>query len=528
MRKSRNTISRFGRRKIKDIGFPVREAVLYARVSTPDQQREGYSIPAQIKLLEDYAALSGIEIASRHIDVETARKAGRTAFGEMIRYLRKHPHIRILLVEKTDRLYRNLKDWAIIDELGVEVHFVKENAVMSGNCRSSEKFVHGIKVLMAKAYIDNLSEETRKGMVEKAQQGIWPSFAPLGYRNVTDPSGRKVITVDPEFGPLVRRLFDWFSTGNYSLKAITSKVRIAGLRYRKTGKPVSVTTVHHMLRNRIYTGSFDWLGVTYAGSHEPLTTPALWQVVQNVLDGRGQDNTHSRVEDFSYRGLIKCGHCGCALVAEIKKGRYIYYHCTGFRGKCPEPYVRQERLEEHFVELLRGLHCSAPSFAQLRDAIEKGVEASYPVTPLSAHRPKAERAGQVGALFQDGIALLDMARTAHFGWTALCAELKRQILQLLLASCSWANGRLTARFNAPFDKLASYSQRLEGEGRECATGQLFCPPEAERLSEILLQPSQETKQLIARYNAMLRIQAEEGVTMPDESEDWSEFEVLAA
>jgi site-specific DNA recombinase len=42
--------------------------------------------------------------------------------------------------------------------------------------------MHGIKVLMAKNYVDNLSEETRKGMLEKAEQSIWPSFAPLGYR----------------------------------------------------------------------------------------------------------------------------------------------------------------------------------------------------------------------------------------------------------------------------------------------------------------------------------------------------------
>ena len=56
--------------------------------------------------------------------------------------------------------------------------------VLSSESRSHEKFMHGIKVLMAKNYIDNLSEETRKGMLEKAEQGLWPSFAPLGYLNV--------------------------------------------------------------------------------------------------------------------------------------------------------------------------------------------------------------------------------------------------------------------------------------------------------------------------------------------------------
>lgn len=167
MARPRSAVSRYKHRKNND-HLKVREAVLYARVSTPEPQREGYSIPAQVKLLEDYATLNGIAVVSSHVDVETARKSGRTAFGNMLRYLRRHPEVRIILVEKTDRLYRNLKDWATIDDLGVEVHFVKENVVMSDGCRSSEKFVHGIKVLMTKAYIDNLSEETRKGMIEHA------------------------------------------------------------------------------------------------------------------------------------------------------------------------------------------------------------------------------------------------------------------------------------------------------------------------------------------------------------------------
>jgi DNA invertase Pin-like site-specific DNA recombinase len=42
--------------------------------------------------------------------VETAKQTGRAAFGEMISYLKSHPPVRVLLVEKTDRLYRNLKD----------------------------------------------------------------------------------------------------------------------------------------------------------------------------------------------------------------------------------------------------------------------------------------------------------------------------------------------------------------------------------------------------------------------------------
>jgi hypothetical protein len=89
----------------------------------------------------------------------------------MIAFLRRTPSCRIILVEKTDRLYRNLKDWVTIDELGVEVHFVKENVVLSTDARSSEKYVHGIKLRMTKNYIDNLSERNAQRHAGKSRAG---------------------------------------------------------------------------------------------------------------------------------------------------------------------------------------------------------------------------------------------------------------------------------------------------------------------------------------------------------------------
>jgi DNA invertase Pin-like site-specific DNA recombinase len=149
----------------------AKKAVAYARVSSPEQEK-GFSIDAQKKLLAGYVQANGLVVAKEFVDVETAKQSGRTNFGEMIRYLKKNPGIRAILVEKTDRLYRNLKDWVTLDEFDIEIHFVKEGVVLSRESRSSEKFMHGIKVLMAKNYIDNLSEEARKGMQEKAEQGL--------------------------------------------------------------------------------------------------------------------------------------------------------------------------------------------------------------------------------------------------------------------------------------------------------------------------------------------------------------------
>ena len=216
---------------------PARKgAVIYARVSSKEQETEG-SIPAQLKLLKEYATANGLAVVQEYVDVETAKQTGRAAFGEMVGYLKAHPSVRVMLVEKTDRLYRNLKDWVTVDELDVETHFPKEGVVLSRESRSSEKFMHGIKVLMAKNYIDNLSEEARKGMQEKAEQGIWPTKCPLGYRNMTGPDGKKIIATDPAIAPLIVKLFEWYGRGDISLKEAARKAHAAGLAFIRKAAP---------------------------------------------------------------------------------------------------------------------------------------------------------------------------------------------------------------------------------------------------------------------------------------------------
>ena len=149
----------------------TKRAVLYARVSSKDQEREGFSIPAQRKLLQSYARNSRLSIVREFVDVETAKQAGRGGFAEMLAFLKSDPSVRIILVEKTDRLYRNFRDYVTLEDLQVTVHFVKENTVISPDSRSADKLMHNIRVAMAKNYTDNLSEEVKKGLREKAEQG---------------------------------------------------------------------------------------------------------------------------------------------------------------------------------------------------------------------------------------------------------------------------------------------------------------------------------------------------------------------
>ena len=119
----------------------------YARVSSKEQEKEGYSIPAQSKLLNEYARSKGYQVVKEFVDIETAKMAGRTQFREMLKFLQAHKDIKAILLEKTDRLYRNFRDYIALEDLGLEIHLVKEGEVLSKDSRSHVKFIHGIIVL---------------------------------------------------------------------------------------------------------------------------------------------------------------------------------------------------------------------------------------------------------------------------------------------------------------------------------------------------------------------------------------------
>ena len=184
--------------------YEKKKAVAYCRVSSKEQEAEGYSLDAQEKIVVEYARRNNIEIQTWYTEAETAKTSGREQFNQMVKFLnreaksKKKNRCQIVLVEKTDRLYRNFKDYVGLDpnELDIEIHFVKDRTLISKDSGSNEKLTHGFKVLLAKNFSDNLSEETRKGLLAKAEQGLYPGAAPVGYLNVQDEQGRRIIVLD--------------------------------------------------------------------------------------------------------------------------------------------------------------------------------------------------------------------------------------------------------------------------------------------------------------------------------------------
>lgn len=471
--------------------------VLYARVSSKEQEQGGYSLDAQQVVVRDYASNRHLVIEREFVDVESARASGRTQFNEMLAYLKSHASCRTILVEKTDRLSRNFKDCVALDELGLEIHFVKEGVIYSPNSRSADKLMYGFRVLIAKNFIDNLSEETRKGMLEKARSGVYPSYAPVGYRNVDGPNGKRIIVPDPDTAPAITELFERFATGAYSIKRLAMAFRSEGRSIRD--RKLSTSLLHEILRKRIYTGiEFDWNGMTYPSAHEPLVTPERWNCVQELLNARAEKKTRKVRHDFAFSGLVRCGHCGCLMVGEIKKGRYVYYHCTGNRGKCPEPYTPQDVLTSEFAGILRNLVIPQPVLEWLASAVVESDRTERAVREKAIERLQAQSDhirrrietmyidkldGRITAGFYDAHAadwkreqealqrkIQDIQRAAPapvdqaidmLRLTSQACQLflqqppaeQRRLLQTVIKDAAWQDGALRTTLFEPFDVL---------------------------------------------------------------------------
>lgn len=484
--------------------------MLYTRVSSKEQEREGFSIPAQQRLLQKYADDHGLTVVHEYVDVETAKREGRSSFTKMLAWLKKNRQTcRVVLVEKTDRLYRNLKDWVIIDELDLEIHLVKEGVILSDDARSTDKFMHGIRVLMAKNYIDNLSEEAAKGMREKAAQGHWPSRAPIGYLNVTREDGKRVLAVDPTSGPLVHQMFELAANGQ-SPKAIAGWAATAGVVSRKARKPLDRSAVYFLLRNPIYMGEFEWAGKTYQGKHEPVVTRELWEKVQDMIEGRYQSNHEEpRVDEFAYPGMIQCGHCGCVLSPQIKKEKYRYYRCTGFKGDCGEPYLREEFLDEKFAEALAEIALEPAQLDHIREHLRAGqadaqrqhreslerlegecarlqrrldqmyvdkldgvIDAeTYARTArawqdeIRSHRRAMGRHDEAKQHFlEEGLVILSLATEASALFRRGTRQERFELLQSMVQNCSWAREKLTVTWRKPYSFLAESRKSSDDNG----------------------------------------------------------------
>ncbi len=320
--------------------------VIYARVSTKEQQDEGYSIPAQLKAIRAFCAEQGLTPLAEFIEAESAGRAGRTRFGQMIAFLQANPECLTVVAHKLDRLYRNFADQIELEEkLGVRARYVVGDVPDT----PQGQFMRDIQLSTAKYYLVNLSQEVKKGMEEKVAQGGFPHRAPTGYLN--DKNTRSIV-LDPFRAPLVTWAFERYETGAVCLADLCAELAGRGL-VTKSGKRLQASSLQQILTNPFYCGRIRHNGEMFAGAHTPLISVALFDAVQERLAGN-RNGTKSRKPEYPLRGAMRCKECGCLITAGTHKG-HIYYRCTHGKGKgsCSQSsYIAQNVLMAEIGALL--------------------------------------------------------------------------------------------------------------------------------------------------------------------------------
>ena len=349
------------------------KTVIFCRVSSKEQEETGYSLPAQEKFLREYADKQGLDVVKVFaISESAAGKTQRKVFLEMVAHVRKND-IPAIVVETTDRLTRNFADVPTIDLWLTEnenhqVHLAKEGCILHNSSRSHEWFMWRVKVATAEYYVRLLSENVKKGQKEKIAQGWIPTKPPVGYKTVGE-QGHKIVVVDEAKAVMVRKMFELYSTGNYSIKRITETMYEEGLRSYYGVKLVH-SRVHQLLHEPFYIGKMRWNDEIYDGKQEPLISVELFNKVQNLLSSK----TTPRMlrHDYLFNKKLKCAECTGTITWESQKGR-LYGHCNHYRGCSQETWVKEGEVEDQLINAFEKLRIKNKRVAEwLKKALKEG------------------------------------------------------------------------------------------------------------------------------------------------------------
>ena len=313
---------------------------IYARKSTDDEERQILSIQAQLDELRDLARKESLTVAHEYIEAQTAKEPGRPVFNDMMKAIEKG-EAQAILSWHPDRLARNSIDGGrVIYDLDTGKLATLKFPTFWFENTPQGKFMLQIAFGQSKYYVDNLSENVKRGIRKKLRDGIYPNMPPPGYRNDRQT---RMIVFDDDRAPLIRRMFEVYATGQHTVAALARLIvewGLVGVR----DKPIAASKVHDILANPFYIGLFRFNGEVYEGKHPALISRDLFERVQRIRKnkGRGRYVKHNR---FPFRGLITCYECGCAITSDEQKG-HNYYRCGKRRGPCDLKTIREESLAQ--------------------------------------------------------------------------------------------------------------------------------------------------------------------------------------
>ncbi len=425
----------------------IRKFYIYARKSTDVEDKQVLSIEAQLVELREHAKREGLHIATEFIEKKSAKTTGRPIFGKLLAEIEKNGGN--ILAWHPDRLARNSVDGGQIIHLldSGKLGTLKFPSFWFENT-SQGKFMLSIAFGQSKYYVDNLSENTKRGLRQKVRRGEYPSHAPIGYIN--DVRSKKVI-VNKRLTPVVVAAFELYAQGNQTLESVAVFMKSKGIT-TKSGKQLTKDQIKRILVNPFYYGHFRYCGEVYEGKHKAIIEKRLFDRVQTVITRRCHPQKGATAPQV-FCGLLTCATCTMAITAEKKikhqkngnTHEYIYYRCTRKHKTiaCKEPPVTEPELAAQLSDILQGYALPeswATTLGKMLDEDERKAEQSASVFVANAQTPLANLQGKLqrlldGYLDQD----IDQAtyRTKQSELMSEKKSLEEQVGKLTLASKSW-------------------------------------------------------------------------------------------
>ncbi len=347
-------------------------AALYARVSTPQQEREA-TITSQVAALESFAQQQGYRLLPQFYFQDQAisgAQLDRPALNRL-RDLAAERMFNVVLCYSPDRLARHYAyQWVLLDELrrvGVEVVFVNQPSAPDG---PHGQLLLGIQGLFAEYERAQIAERLRRGKLYRMRQGqlVSPN-PPYGYRYipVSEPDGGRWIQ-NPVEAEVVRSIYRWYTTGSLTITQIVDRLNESTDQTPPRGKRWHYSTVQAILKQPAYTGRayynrtrtcHDEVGRPKKSGRGPLRTPihvprtreswieisvpslvpeAVWQRAQECLEMNQKFASRNNKRHFYLlRSLLVCDVCGRTLAGRTSDG-CTYYYCSN-RGKHRDPDV---------------------------------------------------------------------------------------------------------------------------------------------------------------------------------------------
>lgn len=342
------------------------KAAIYTRVSTNDQAREGFSLEAQRDILMDTLERKGLQLYRIYTDPGVSGGTfKRPGIQALLRDM-KAGKFDTLLIHKLDRLSRNIGDLyefiGLVNKLDIRLIIVSMGSEEIDTRSPMGKAFLMFSGIWAEIYLDNLREETLKGLTKKMQNGgRHMSKPPLGYEF---DENYNLLIVENE-AKLVRIVYDKYLKGS---GVVTIAKHMNEFSRKKEGGVWDHKAVRNILKNPTYAGynhfkqshwSEDQRIIT-EGNHEPIISKEDFEKVKLMMERRSNNHMSKRSFPYPYSGIVRCARCGATYTGSTTvhqtktKGEYRYrsYNCYNrkTRKTCDGPSISERELHRIVFE----------------------------------------------------------------------------------------------------------------------------------------------------------------------------------